>query len=100
LGRANALKALGDLDREAGLPAEAMKIYQEALVLYRREQVPMSAAYTAAEMLRCLHALKGGGAGEQEQQLAELAVSMAQASGFEVVLDYVKEVLKEVGLSK
>ncbi|GAB4491175.1 MAG: hypothetical protein OHK0019_10980 [Saprospiraceae bacterium] len=97
LGRANALQSLGDLSREAGQPAEALKNYEEALALYQREQVPMGAAYTAAEMLRCLHALAGGRAGDMEK-LAEFAIRMAQASGVESVLRYVLQALVEVGL--
>ena len=97
LGRANALKALGDLDREASRPAEALKIYEEALALYRREQVPMGAAYTAAEMLRCLNALGGGRAGEKEH-LAEFALKMAQASGVQSVVQYVSQSMLEAGL--
>ena len=98
LGRANALQSLGDLDREAGQPAEALKIYEEALALYQREQAPMGVAHTAAEMLRCLGALRGGRAGEMEQ-IAELAIKMAQASGVQSVVQYVLQSLVEVGLA-
>jgi tetratricopeptide (TPR) repeat protein len=97
LGRANALQSVGDLARESGHPAEALKIYEETLTLYQREQDPMGAAYTAAEMLRCLHALGGGRAGEMEK-LAEFAIQMGQASGVESVLHYVLNALVEVGL--
>ncbi len=97
LGRANALQSKGDLLLEEKRFVEALDVYRQALALYQREQEPMGAAYTAAEILRCLHA-SGNGQADEMQQLAEHSMTMALASGVPSVVGYVISCLVEVGV--
>ncbi len=96
LGRANVMQSLGDTELQAGRHAEALEIYHATLEIYQKEQDPMGMAYTAAEMLRCLHAL--GAKTEQITALADFAVQAAQASGVPSVPGYVGKALVEIGL--
>ncbi len=97
LGRANALQSKGNLLLKEERFVEALDVYRQALALYQREQEPMGAAYTAAEILRCLHA-SGNGQADEMQQLAEHSMTMALASGVPSVVGYVISCLVEVGV--
>ncbi len=97
LGRANALQGMGDLLFEEKRFVEALDVYRQALDLYQREQEPMGMAYTAANILRCLHA-SGNGQADEMRQLAEHSMTMALASGTPSVVGYVISCLVEVGV--
>jgi tetratricopeptide (TPR) repeat protein len=97
LGRANALKGMGDLLFAEKRFVEALDVYRRALDLYQREQEPVGMAYTAANILRCLHA-SGNGQADEMRQLAEHSMTMALASGVPSVVGYVISCLVEVGV--
>ena len=93
-GKANTLQSLGDLEQTKKQYGQALQIYAEALALYERVRTSMGMAYTAAEMIRCLHAL---GMRERMEPLAPFALQQAVASNTPAVMAYVVGVLREVG---
>ena len=97
LGRANALRSLGDLKRRLGAVSEAQDLYLQAIGLYEKEQHDLGQGYAWAELARLWEA--GDGKERDARDAARKALYHAQLSGSPPMLSQIINILAEVGLA-